>query len=247
MPFKSRARVVLRNDTDKDIMNYSYVEWEAVPEWKEEWGYFHAAYARKCFQLTKKTDETFFELSGTGQIIGRQFSVVTGEPIFRAYNVVMEGNNEIDIDGRPRVIDYLGTECSFGFCWGYRNPFAGLRCGMTLVEHAKPAADGLAAKLNRLSVYRFHDAMPIRFNKSLKWHINWQNERIFTARPEWTAAIEKGGCWVDYATVHYWYQSVPGAYEHAPLPPVEDRRRPMLRPVKEPETNANPGPGGVQP
>ena len=33
----------------------------------------------------------------------------------------MEGNNEIDIDGRQRVIDYLGTECSFGFCWGFRN------------------------------------------------------------------------------------------------------------------------------
>lgn len=247
MPFESRARVILRNDTDTDIMNYSYVEWEAVPEWKEEWGYFHATYARKCFQLTKKTDQTFFEVSGTGQIIGRQFSVVTDEPIFRAYNVVMEGNNEIDIDGKPRVIDYLGTECSFGFCWGYRNPYAGLRCGMTLVEHAKPAADDPAAKLNRLSVYRFHDAMPIRFNESLKWHINWQHERVFTARPEWTAAIERGGCWVDYATVHYWYQSAPGGYEHAPLPPVEDRRKPMLRPVKKPETNATPGPGGAQP
>ncbi|MHC4400939.1 MAG: DUF2961 domain-containing protein [Planctomycetota bacterium] len=231
MPFKRRAQVVLRNDTDKDIMNYSYVEWESLPEWNDEWGYFHATYSRKCFQLTKQTDEVFFEVKGKGHVIGRQFSVVTDEPIFRAYNVVMEGNNEVDVDGRRRAIDYLGTECSFGFCWGFRSPFAGLRCGMTLVQQPKANANGPAAALNRLSVYRFHDQMPIRFNRSLKWHVNWQHERFFTARPEWAEAVEKGGCWVDYATVHYWYQTTPGGFQHTPLPPVADRRKPMLRPV----------------
>lgn len=234
MPFESRARVILRNDTDQDIMNYSYVEWEAVPEWKEEWGYFHATYRRKCFQLSKDTDETFFEVRGTGQVIGRQFSVVTDEPIFASYNVVMEGNNEIDIDGKERIIDYLGTECSFGFCWGFRNPFAGLRCGMTLVETPKATGASPTSKLNQLSVYRFHDAMPIRFTKSLRWHINWRHERFFTVRPEWAEAIQKNGCWVDYATVHYWYQSTPGGFEHEPLPPLEDRRKPMLRPSGPP-------------
>ena len=76
--------MILRNDTDKDIMNYTYVEWDSVPEWKDEWGYFHATYARKRFQLTKETDETLFEVNGDRQVIGRQFSMVTDEPIFRA-------------------------------------------------------------------------------------------------------------------------------------------------------------------
>jgi hypothetical protein len=39
---------------------------------------------------------------------------------------------------------------------------------------------------------------------------------------------------VDFATVHYWYQSVPGGYRHAPLPTVADRAKLMLRPEKEP-------------
>jgi hypothetical protein len=234
MPFKSRARVVLRNDTDLDIPNYTYVEWDRVPAWKDEWGYFHATYARKRFQLTKETKETMFEVRGTGQVIGRQFSVVTDEPLFGAYQFVMEGNNEIDIDGRERAIDYLGTECSFGFCWGYRNTYAGLRSGMTLVENAKPDGQGPLDKFNRLSVYRFHDTMPIRFNKSLTWHINWREERYFTSRPDWDEAVSKDGCWVDYAVVHYWYQTTPGGFTHAPLPPLADRGLPMLPRVAPP-------------
>ena len=225
MPFKQSARVVLRNDTDQDIMDYSFVEWENVPEWNDRLGYFHATYRRKCFPLTKDTDETFFEVEGTGHVLGRQFSVITDEPFFRSYNTVMEGNNEIDVDGRQRQIDYLGTEASFTFSWGFRETFAAARAGMTLVE---------LGDVNRLSIYRFHDHMPIRFNKSLKWHINWQNEKFFTRNPAWHAAVARDGCWVDYATVHYWYQTVPGGYEHQPLRPLAERSKTMLHPVSDP-------------
>jgi len=225
MPFKSRARVLLRNDTDKDLMDYSYVEWENLPEWNDQLGYFHATYGRKCFQLTKTTDETFFEVEGSGHLLGRQYSVVTEEPLFRGFAFVMEGNNEVDIDGQARKLDYLGTEDSFTFSWGFQQPFAGLRAGMTLVKPEPPCM---------LSIYRFHDHQPIRFAKSLRWHINWSQEKHFFGNKEWMAKLEgakaKGGCWVDYATVYYWYQGVPGEYRHAPLAPAPDRAKPMLRP-----------------
>lgn len=225
MPFEERALVVLRNDTDQNLMDYSFVEWENLPEWNDRLGYFHATYRRKCFQLTKDSDETFFEVEGRGHVLGRQFSVVTDEPSFRAYNTVMEGNNEIDIDGQPRRVDYLGTEDSFTFSWGFQETFVGRRVGMTLVEHGD---------LNRLSIYRFHDHMPIRFDKSLKWHINWRHEKFFTGNPKWREAAARGGCWVDYATVYYWYQSVPGRFEHQPLRPLAERMKTMLHPVSDP-------------
>jgi hypothetical protein len=225
MPFKESARVVLRNDTDQDIMDYSYVEWETLPEWTDDLGYFHATYQRKCFQLTKDTDELFFQVAGTGHVLGRQFSVVTDEPLFRAYNTVMEGNNEVDIDGRDRQIDYLGTEDSFTFSWGFQKPFTADRAGMTLVEHGD---------VNRLSTYRFHDHAPIRFNSSLKWHINWQHEKFFTANPEWQEAVADDGCWVDYATVFYWYSKAPGGFSHEPLRPLDERSKMMLHPVSDP-------------
>lgn len=225
MPFKESARVVLRNDTEKDLMDYSYVEWETLPEWNDELGYFHATYARKSFQLTKDSDETFFEVKGTGHLLGRQFSVITDEPYFRQFHAVMEGNNEIDIDGHERQIDYLGTEDSFTFSWGFQETFAAQRVGMTLVEHGD---------VNRLSIYRFHDHMPIRFTKSLKWHINWKNERFFTGNPKWQAAAAGGGCWIDYATVHYWYQAVADGFKHEPLGPLDERMRVMLHSVSDP-------------
>jgi hypothetical protein len=240
MPFKSRARVVLRNDTDVDIKDYSHVEWETLPEWNDKLGYFHATFNRKCFQLTKDTSETLFQVEGTGHLIGRQYSIVSDEPLFSSLAYVTEGNNEVDIDGHPRKLDYLGTEDSFGFSWGFPRTFTGLRSGMPLIKRDMPS---------KLSIYRFHDHQPIRFNKSLTWRINWDQEREAYEGWEkpsddekaplgskWAAALARGGCWVDFATVHYWYQSVPGGYKHAPLPSVSDRAKVILRPATPPRT-----------
>lgn len=214
MPFAKRARVILRNDTARDVMNYSYVEFEPLKEWKKDTGYFHATYRRRSFQLTKDMRETFFQVRGAGHVLGRQFSIVTSEPIFRDFQYVMEGNNEIDIDGRERALDYLGTEDSFTFSWGFQAVFTGLRAGMPLVRKGSE---------NLLSIYRFHDHMPIRFARSLDWSINWRHEKMFTSRPEWAKRAGEGGCRVDYATVFYWYQDSPAGFEHEPLPPAEQR------------------------
>lgn len=227
MPFRARARVILRNDTNKNAMDYSYVEWETLPEWDETLGYFHATYARRCFQLTQKSNVTFFETRGAGHLVGRQFSVVTDEPLFKAFHYVMEGNNEVDVDGSERRLDYLGTEDSFTFSWGFQRTFAGLHAGMPFVEiKGKPP-------VSQLSIYRFHDHMPIRFERSLRWSINWMHELGFSKNPQYQEAANRGGCWVDYATVFYWYADRPGGYKHPPLRSVAERQKLMIRPVKE--------------
>jgi len=224
MPFKKHARVILRNDTDKDAMNYSYVEWESLPSWDQELGYFHASYSRRSFQLTKDSRVTFFETEGKGHILGRQFSVITDEPYFTQFYTVMEGNNEVDIDGSIRKLDYLGSEDSFTFSWGFTNVFAGLRAGMTYIETIL-TTDSCK---NQLSIYRFHDHMPIRFTKSIRWTIDWTEETICTVRPEWPEKVAAGGCWVNYATVFYWYSDRPGGYQHQTLAPASERGRVMM-------------------
>ncbi len=226
MPFQKRAQVALRNDTDQNAMSYFYLEWENLPQWNPQLGYFHAMYQRKLLQLTKDTDETFFEVKGSGHLVGRQYSVATDERFFKGFSAVMEGNNEVDIDGRERAMDYLGTEDSFTFSWGFREPFAGLRAGMPYLS---------MGDLNLLSIYRFHDHMPIRFNRELRWHINWREEKGFVISPAWAKAVARNGCWIDYASVYYWYQSVPGGYTHAPLPPVKERAMTLLRTSARPE------------
>ena len=226
MPFAKRARVLLRNDTDRNTTCYAYVEWENLPKWDDSLGYFHATYDRRCFQLTKDTDELFFKIDGTGHILGRQFSVVTDEPLFKQYRIVMEANNEVNIDGNERQVDYLGTEDSFTFSWGFNKTFAGLHAGMPLIDKGPT---------HRLSIYRFHDYMPIRFNQSLEWRVNWTKERHYTGSKRWADTVARGGCWVDYATVHYWYQKKPGGFKHKPLAPVAERQKVLLKSSKKAE------------
>ena len=62
MPFASSASVVLRNETDYDLGNYSFVEFERLPEWDSSLGYFHATWDRFAFPLFGGTDQHFFHL-----------------------------------------------------------------------------------------------------------------------------------------------------------------------------------------
>ncbi len=222
MPFRKRAVVRLRNDTARNLMSYTFVEWEPLSQMPDDMGYFHASYAARSAQIHDKTVINFLSLRGTGHLVGRQFSIETDEPIFEEFQFVMEGNNEVDIDGEERVFDYLGTECSFNFGWGWRFSYIGPRAGAPLVKHDIPA---------KLSTYRFHHHLPIRFKTSLDWKIDWSNDEPCWSRTAffkdiWKPALEKGGCWAHFNTVHYWYQTDPGGYKHQALAPMPERIRP---------------------
>ncbi len=61
----------------------------------------------------------FFHVNGLGQLLGSSWSICTDEPNFSGLSWVMEGDNEIRIDGEeePSML-YTGTECAFAFCFG---------------------------------------------------------------------------------------------------------------------------------
>ena len=221
IPFEKRVRVLLRNETAHDFWNYSFVEYRRLPEWAPDTGLFHATWRRWAFQLTPDTDEPFFHAEGRGHLVGRHWSITTNEPSFNAFHFIMEANNEVRIDGDPVPrVDYLGSEDSFLFAWGWPQTHQGMWSGVNLLQNAEPAM---------LSVYRFHGLNPIPFNQSLDWRVDWRHE--FKGNP-WLDRLRernaRGGGWVDYATTHYWYQRGNG-YAHAPLPPLEERTRKVLR------------------
>lgn len=226
MPFAKSARLVLRNETDYDLANYSVVEFERLPEWDPSLGYFHATWKRFSFPLHGETNEVFFHVEGKGHLIGRAWSLSTDEPFFRDFHFVMEGNNEVRLDGEttPRA-DYLGTEDSFGFSWGFRQPFTGLYNGINFVQHENPCL---------LSIYRFRASNPLRFCESLEWRVNWSHEWRHNAdfQRRIAALHAEGKGWVDYATTFYWYQEAVG-FEHAPLLPLSERVQTVLRPNRK--------------
>ena len=232
MPFEKSIKIVLRNETKYHLGNYSCVEFERLPQWYNRLGYLHATWKRFAFQLQDMTDLEFFHVDGKGHLLGRNWSISTDEPFFQNFYLIMEGNNEIRIDGEKQPsIDYLGSECSFALCWGFLCKFNGTYNGINYLDRQDPAP-------SMVSVYRFRKANVIRFEKSLNWRVDWSNEFKSRHHPEkfradylekMTKLREKDHGWVDYATTTYWYQSTVG-YDHEPMMPLEDRIKPILHP-----------------
>lgn len=223
MPFEKSARVMLRNTTKYNLANYSFVEFEEMPSWEDDLGYFHATWKRFAFQLHGDTDQHFLHIDGRGHLMGRAWSVCTDEPFFKGYHFVMEGNNEVRIDGEDDPsADYLGTEDSFGFSWGFKNTFIGLHNGMNFVQNETPSM---------LSIYRFRGQNVIRFEKSLDLRIDWSHEwkPNENFQKEIARLHENDRLWVDYATTYYWYQDSVG-YDHEPMMPLDERIKPVLHP-----------------
>jgi hypothetical protein len=222
MPFETSFRLVLRNDTPYDLLNYSYVEGRRLPRWDPSLGYLHAAWRRFALQLTPDTDVVFHRIEGHGHLIGRAWSVCTDDPLLEGFHFIMEGNNEVYIDEEPQPrADYLGSEDSFGFAWGWPQRHDGIRSGINYVHHQLPS---------QLSTYRFSTADAIPFSRSLEWRVDWSHE--FPNNP-WLGSLRarnaNGGGWVDYALTHYWYQETVG-HDHGSELPLADRIRPVLHP-----------------
>jgi len=232
MPFKESARVTLRNESDRDLGNYSYVEWQTLPNWDASLGYFHASWQRIPFQLTPETTKTMFRLTGPGQLVGAYWNINTDEPTFRGFNFVMEGNTEhrVDAEKEPSV-NYLGSEDSFNFSWGWHKIFTGYKVGINYLTgfNYEGHRNSDLGKQNRLSVYRFRDRDVIRFKRSLELTINWTKE--LRGDPAFLNSLREragqGGAWVDYAVTTYWYSPDPAGLGLV-MPPLGDRIKPLL-------------------
>jgi hypothetical protein len=248
MPFKKSARVTLRNDSHRDIASYSYVEWQTLPDWDASLGYFHTSWRRLVFQLTPDTTESVISLTGPGHLIGEYWNINTDEPEFAGMNFVMEGNNEFRVDGEKEPsLNYLGSEDSFNFSWGWHQLFNGYKVGINHLSfrlvQSKVVLDNedKEGKVSRLSTYRFRDRDAIHFVDRLRLTIDWTRE---FRTPEWVKAFgnwgpeelerirqrdRKGGGWVDYGIAAYWYSSDPKGPGLA-MPPIESRLKPVLHP-----------------
>lgn len=172
--------------------------------------------------LSAQENYLILETQGRGHYIGCTLSVDHTNPI-RGGGWFGEGDDMIFIDGRPGpgspprpesrpgandawppTLHGTGTEDYFCAAWGYpahrhATPFhgvtlAGVRHGETL-EYA-----------GKWSMYRFHLADPVMFERTLRVTIEHGHANCHAS---------------DYSSVAYWYQ-LP-LVELAPLPPVAER------------------------
>jgi hypothetical protein len=222
IPFRKRVRIVLHNETPYNLMSYAFVEAEALPAWRDDLLYFHATWRKDAFRLTPDTEHPIIAMEGPGHLAGCQYSIITGEPAFRDFGFVMEGNCEHRIDGEAKpTVDYLGMEDSFGFSWGFNACCCGPSSGINYLHADAPPL--------MLSIYRFRLRNPIAFDEGLDIRVNWKHEYTNGRRdydsPERVALRERaaaGGCMVQLCTTYYWYQAAPG-FGHASLGSAEQR------------------------
>jgi hypothetical protein len=158
MPFKRSARVVLTNESGKDLTHLFYdIDFETTQTPPKNALYFHCYWNR---QLKTKLGEDFEILprvNGSGRFLGVNLGVIANP----AYGGAWWGEGEVkmyfDGDNANPTLAGTGTEDYAGTAWGL-GKFAQRNQGC-------PVADST----NRMwSFYRFHIPDPVFFDKDLR-------------------------------------------------------------------------------
>jgi len=157
MPFKSAARVVLVNLSEKDVTNFFYdIDLIRLKKWDSNMMYFHCLWNRENPTILGQDYTILPEIEGEGRFIGVSMGIRT-DSIYR--NTWWgEGEVKIYLDGDK---DYpslcgTGTEDYIGTGWGqgrYAHKYQGCL---------------LSGEDRQWSFYRFHVPDPVLFSKSCK-------------------------------------------------------------------------------
>lgn len=219
MPFKKRGKLVVTNETDKEVLFYFYVDYEAHDKLDDDTLYFHARWHRECptqgspmseheshhhwcFEGKNKEGHgnyVVLETEGTGHYVGCNINIHNLNTS-NLWDWPGEGDDMIYIDGEKLPsIHGTGTEDYVNMAWcptqPHHAPYHGLILG------------GRDNWKGKITYYRYHIQDPIMFEKSIKvtiehGHANHRSD--------------------DWSSTAYWYQQEP----HKPTPkilPVDER------------------------
>lgn len=228
MPFAHHARITVTNEGKEPILAlyynvdyrtyshplapntlYFHAEYnQAQPNhgWTDNWKSNGDPLVNGKTNIDGKGNYVWMEAKGHGQYVGVTMSVLQNQDMWWG-----EGDDMFFIDGSetPQIVG-TGSEDYFLGAWDFGgHPFSYQLYGAPVV--------GTEQAGSRSSVYRFHLAQPIPFQKSFK------------------ATIEHGNAnhrSDNFYSVAYWYQAEPHE-ALPPLPPVE-QRLPALQPTGGP-------------
>jgi len=198
MPFAKHCKVTVENRGETDLHLY-YIISGCKRELPNNIGYFHASYRHEHPVTKGKTYTVIDGISGKGQFVGISLSV--GLNGTNTCWVEGEAKMFIDNDIYPSV-NYTGTEDYFGGSFAFGNDvyikkyqaYSGHNVGLyALLGDNKDNYGGQ----ERFMLYRWHVEDPIYFK---------ENFRMIIDNVGWT-----GPRYDDYASVAYWYQTLPFA------------------------------------
>jgi hypothetical protein len=153
MPFRTGARIVVRNESPDDLPMLFYdVNLRKVPAWGDEVLYFHAFWHRDPATTLKIDHEILPNVSGRGRYLGANLGVIAN-PVYEG-SWWGEGEVKVFLDGDrdlPTLVG-TGTEDFIGTGWGqgaYAHRFQGCLIADTERDH--------------WAFYRYHVPDPVYF------------------------------------------------------------------------------------
>jgi hypothetical protein len=232
MPFHRKARVTMENRDAKDMTLYYQINYTLAPV-PVDAAYFHAQF-RRVNPLPEKGVYTIVDgIVGRGHYVGTYMAWEARSPGWWG-----EGEIKFYLDGDREWPTICGTGTEDYFCGSYNfenrdtkkyQVFSGAYAGLAQVL----PPDTAYVPPQRFSLYRWHIADPIRFEKDLRvtmQALGW--------KPKGTPGA---GAYLplqdDIASVAFWYQAEPHA-TFPPLPRTEDLKIAPLPPPAAPAPKA---------
>lgn len=210
MPFRKRCRVTVENRGEEGHVCYYQINY-ALGDIPAGSLYFHAQYRQSRPVGYMGVHTALDGVRGQGHYVGTALSVgLNGSNGWWG-----EGEVKMYIDGDEEYPTYCGTGLEDYFLgaydWNvdgkytaYSTPFAGM--------HFVARPDGLYESQQRFSMYRWHIPDPVTFKTGVRvtmMALGVRSGHRFLPRQD------------DYATVAYWYQTLPGTSLH-PLPSPDE-------------------------
>lgn len=160
MPFRQRARIVVTNESPKQVNLIFYdINYRLVPEQPREMLYFHAWWSRDRATTLGQDFRILPRIDGRGRFLGANVTVLTN-PVYEK-TWWGEGEVKIAVDGdrsdSPTLVG-TGAEDYIGTAWGqgaYINRFQGAPIATWDDE-------------GRWTFYRFHIPDPVWFHRDIQ-------------------------------------------------------------------------------
>lgn len=210
MPFFRRATIAVENLAGEQVYLYYQIDYIHTQP-SEGSAYFHAQWNRVNPVRSKEVYTIVDGISGKGHYVGTYMARQVnsnqwwGEGELKFY---MDGDKEF-----PTICG-TGTEDYFGGAWNFEQPMGAYCAYSTAYQGFAPVSvpDGLYRANMRFSMYRWHIADPIRFERSLKvtaQMLGWRSGGRYLPLQD------------DVATVAYWYQDAPSNGQRHSFSPDE--------------------------
>jgi hypothetical protein len=213
MPFRTGARILLRNESDIPYLQYFHIDYELYRKpLPEDTLYFHAHWRRTLpgtgwapdlqansrevaytKNLTGNDNYVVLDTTGAGHYVGCNLAVTSAQGTWWG-----EGDDMFFIDGEewPPSVHGTGTEDYFGHAWGMQDRASQMYGSILHIEDKEPYQHS----------FRFHLLDPVRFDSSLRVTLEHGHNNHLSD---------------DWASTAYWYQTLPSP--RLEIPSVEGR------------------------